>query len=269
MSDQAATAPQVPATPPASGLLDFNTPPAAPQGQQPPAAAAPPAAEARVVEYKGEKLQVPENFWDPEANTVNIGALLKSQNDLRAQLGQQPKAPESYALTVPKDLEGKITANANDPLFQRVTALAKNHNLPQQALDDLVGAYFSQQVAEAEADQAYLAEQTQALDQALGPNPAQAKAELAQWAVGLFGQDHLADLQVLATSASGVLLLKKMKDLVKEPTIPGTRDAGGGGLTVTEDGLKQMMKDPRYWRDKDPAFIKQVTDGFAKLYPAG
>jgi hypothetical protein len=29
-----------------------------------------------------------------------------------------------------------------------------------------------------------------------------------------------------------------------------------------------MMRDPRYWRDRDPAFIAQVTEGFKRLYPS-
>ena len=27
-----------------------------------------------------------------------------------------------------------------------------------------------------------------------------------------------------------------------------------------------MIRDPRYWRDKDPAFINQVTQGFQRRY---
>ena len=29
-----------------------------------------------------------------------------------------------------------------------------------------------------------------------------------------------------------------------------------------EDDLKSMQNDPRYWRDKDPAFIQKVRAGF-------
>jgi hypothetical protein len=30
--------------------------------------------------------------------------------------------------------------------------------------------------------------------------------------------------------------------------------------------LNQLMRDPRYWRDHDPAFVNRVTDGYRKLY---
>ena len=34
----------------------------------------------------------------------------------------------------------------------------------------------------------------------------------------------------------------------------------------TENELRTMMRDPKYWRDRDPAFIQKVTDGFQKIY---
>lgn len=34
-----------------------------------------------------------------------------------------------------------------------------------------------------------------------------------------------------------------------------------------EKGLSNMMRDPRYWRDHDPEFVKEITDGFRRLYP--
>ena len=28
-----------------------------------------------------------------------------------------------------------------------------------------------------------------------------------------------------------------------------------------------MMRDPRYWRDRNPEFVARVTDGFRRLFP--
>ena len=33
----------------------------------------------------------------------------------------------------------------------------------------------------------------------------------------------------------------------------------------TEEELRVMFRDPRYWRTRDPAFVKRVTDGFKAL----
>ena len=29
--------------------------------------------------------------------------------------------------------------------------------------------------------------------------------------------------------------------------------------------VRDMMRDPRYWRSREPAFVQRVTEGFRKL----
>ena len=36
--------------------------------------------------------------------------------------------------------------------------------------------------------------------------------------------------------------------------------------TTDEMDLQAMMRDPKYWRDRDPSTVKKVTDGFQTLY---
>ena len=33
--------------------------------------------------------------------------------------------------------------------------------------------------------------------------------------------------------------------------------------------LHALMRDPRYWRDRNPDLIAKVTEGFQRLYPNG
>jgi hypothetical protein len=35
---------------------------------------------------------------------------------------------------------------------------------------------------------------------------------------------------------------------------------------LTEAALAEMMRDPRYWRQRDPEFVARVTAGFKRLY---
>ena len=42
--------------------------------------------------------------------------------------------------------------------------------------------------------------------------------------------------------------------------------SGDAPDVITEKKLKEMMKDPKYWRDGDKDFIKKVDDGFKFLY---
>jgi hypothetical protein len=34
---------------------------------------------------------------------------------------------------------------------------------------------------------------------------------------------------------------------------------------MDEAALRKMMRDPRYWRSREPDFVKRVTDGFRRL----
>ena len=31
--------------------------------------------------------------------------------------------------------------------------------------------------------------------------------------------------------------------------------------------LRALMRDPKYWRERDPAVVARVTEGFRRLYP--
>jgi hypothetical protein len=35
-------------------------------------------------------------------------------------------------------------------------------------------------------------------------------------------------------------------------------------LAVTEDSLRELIRDPRYWRDRDPEIVQRVTAGYRK-----
>ena len=34
---------------------------------------------------------------------------------------------------------------------------------------------------------------------------------------------------------------------------------------MDERALRKMMDDPRYWRSREPEFVKRVTEGFRRL----
>jgi len=35
---------------------------------------------------------------------------------------------------------------------------------------------------------------------------------------------------------------------------------------LTDTDLRNMMKDPKYWRDQDPEYVRKIENGFKKLY---
>lgn len=69
--------------------------------------------------------------------------------------------------------------------------------------------------------------------------------------------------QALSCSKEGVLTLYKMMNS-NEPRVLKEKSAVSD--VITEEGLRRMMQDPRYWKKNDPAYIKKIEDGFKKLY---
>ena len=69
----------------------------------------------------------------------------------------------------------------------------------------------------------------------------------------------------MAQTAKGIETLEMIIEKLKGATISGTSNPTG---LISESDLTEMMKDPRYWnaKDRNPDFIKQVDEGFAKLY---
>ncbi|MCQ2571659.1 MAG: hypothetical protein MJ165_01515, partial [Alphaproteobacteria bacterium] len=39
-----------------------------------------------------------------------------------------------------------------------------------------------------------------------------------------------------------------------------------GDENLTDDELRNMMKNPKYWRDQDPEYVRKIENGFKKLY---
>lgn len=234
-------------------------------GQQPAAAAANP----RVVEFDGQPFEIPDEFWDGEANAPRLGALLKSRQDLRQKLGEgKPTPPESYEIKVPEALAERIKADPEDPLAKGAMDWARSQGLGQDAFDALAKLYFERQAASS-LDPA--AEQA-SVEKALGDN---AKAELdglGQWVGGLLGQDFkknpglLMAAEALASSSEGVLLLKALKDRIGEKGIPSAKADTSPALT--EEALRALQSSDAYLNG-DAATRRRVAEGWDALERQG
>jgi hypothetical protein len=69
--------------------------------------------------------------------------------------------------------------------------------------------------------------------------------------------------EALSSTASGVLALHTMM----EKGEPALLNSAEPEESMGEDELRTMMRDPRYWRKRDPDFVARVSDGFRKLFP--
>jgi hypothetical protein len=221
---------------------------------------------------------VPEKFWDPAAGTVRTDALLRSYLELERRLGRsipkpdgqddieginrllavlgRPEAPDGYEIAAPHPLvepDAELNAILHDAGFtQRQAQLV--YELAAERLVPLLQEAAAELAATRQVDR---------LQQHFGGPEAWRKtaAQIKAYAeANLPEETHDA----LAGSYEGVLALYEMMRKA-EPDIVG--QAGSGQLAVTEDSLRELIRDPRYWRDRDPEIVQKVTAGYRNLYP--
>jgi hypothetical protein len=221
---------------------------------------------------------VPEKFWDRETGAIRTDALLKSYVELERKLGSMvalpgdddregrerlwqalgvPGAPEDYQIEARDELfepTPEINARLHQAGFtqeqaQLVYDLAADHVLP--LIDDVVG-------------ELHAARDVERLARHFGGD--------ASWQnmarqIRTWGQANLAEdvYRTLASSYDGCVAMHQMMQ-AREPRVLNEANGPQGG--VDEATLTRMMRDPRYWRERDPAFITQVTEGFQRLYPS-
>lgn len=99
----------------------------------------------------------------------------------------------------------------------------------------------------------------------LGENASTRINAASAFANKFFPEQSLPAIERMCETHEGILALEAIMEAVRDGGYSeGSASAGG----VDEDSLRQMMSDERYWNPakRDAAFIKQVDQGFAKLY---
>ena len=204
---------------------------------------------------------VPEKFWDPDAGEVRIDALAKSYTELERKLGAMardvPEGPDGYVF---EDGEGLIVPP--DPDVNGRLHKAGFSRDQARLVYELAGEYLPQMVS----DMACEFEAQRQLDRLVShyggrDRWGQTAKQLSAW-----GREHLPPevFEALATTREGIMAMERMM-ASGEPALMGGE--GGGSSGLTEGDLKEMMRDPRYWRERDPATVRKVRDGFRRLFP--
>ncbi|AWU95183.1 hypothetical protein DM194_10745 [Azospirillum ramasamyi] len=231
-------------------------------------------------------LPIPEKFRDPKTGALRVEALLKSYLELERRLSQSQAQPQP-ADPAPFDPAGIDPAQLRRLLGAPESAegycIACDHGLFQPD-PEINGRLFEAGYTPAQAQLLYdlAAERMVPLIQGVAAE-FQAEREVERLVARFGGEERWrevsrqllawagktlppAAVEGLATSYEGVMALYSMMT-GSEPSalsMAGTRPGGGDG----ESELRTLMRDPRYWRDRDPAVIARVTEGFQRLYPS-
>ena len=220
--------------------------------------------------------QLPEKFWDGEANEIRVENLLKSYLELERKLGRsvalpsdddnegwsklydvvgRPESPEDYAIEAPHPL---LSA---DPEVNRALHEAGLSQKQAQIVYDLAGRHLIPTLESAMSEIEATQEQGRLARHFGGEERWQnVSDQLQKWASKTLAPEVY---ETLSSSHDGVLAMYEMMRR-KEPTLVSA--GGPGPSAATEAELNAMVGDPRYWRDRDPEFIARVTEGYRRLY---
>jgi hypothetical protein len=221
---------------------------------------------------------IPQKFLDPETGAPDVAKLARSYLELERKLSTMiavpgddadeaattafrralgiPETPDAYDINVGSDLldidpdvNGRMHAAHFTPRqAQLVYDLAAERMLP--AIADMASEFEAQK-------------QRERLVAHFGGDGAW--REIARQ-MNAWGTAHLPRdvFEALASTSDGVLALHTMMQSGAPPRLAGS---GTAVASLTEEDLAKMMRDPRYWKHKDPAFMAEVSEGFRRLYP--
>jgi hypothetical protein len=218
---------------------------------------------------------VPEKFWDAETGQIRVDALVKSYRELEKRLSQRiappgddapdeerirfrraigvPDGPDGYAITPKHEL-----CCADDEINQRLHQAGFTEQ-QAQLVYDLAAERLLPLIAEA-AGQFEAERQIERLREHFGGEERfrRVAAQITAW-----GRSNLPApvMEALSTTAEGVMALHRMME-GKEPGLAPRAEAS---TATDETELRAMMRDPRYWRTREPEFVRRVTDGFRRL----
>jgi hypothetical protein len=219
--------------------------------------------------------EIPQKFWDEQRGELRVDALLKSYVELERRLSQRvappaddapeeerqrwrrllgiPDSPDEYELSAPHEM---VTA---DPDVNRRLHDAGFTPRQAQLVYDLAAERLLPLIAEAAAE----FEAGKQIEKLRAHFGGEERFRRIAGQISAWGRANLPEavFTALSSTADGVVAMSHMMQ-AKDP--PLARDA------ETERGpdeaeLRSMMRDPRYWRSREPEFVRRVTEGFRRL----
>lgn len=234
-----------------------------------------PTPETLTEEIVGKPEHIPIKFWDAEKKEIRIDALLNSYLSLEKRLSKMVPIPENdddkkrlqkllgcpdcaddYQVTLKNDMVD-IDPELNTRLHAKGFTNDQVQEIYDLATEKLVPMIL-EMAAEFQADRE--------LERLVKEFGGQEKWGLISTQLQEFGKKNLplSAYEGLCCSYDGVMALYNMMKIGSKSPI--TKDGSGSFEALDETGLRAMMQNPKYWRDRDPAFIAKVSDGFQRIY---
>lgn len=217
---------------------------------------------------------LPDKFWDSKNQSVRLDALIKSYLALEQKLSQMVAVPQCEAdrqklfrlLGQPETPDG-YTVDVSHGLFEADTALnAKLHGLgftPEQV--QAVYDVAAEKLVPLILDVASEFQADRELDRLIAHFGGASQWQEVSRQLLAYGRKTLAPdvLKGLSSSYEGVLSLYRMMQ-AEGAGVSVRNESGEAGDAAAQ--AKKLMRDPKYWRDRDPTTIAKVTAAFEDMY---
>jgi hypothetical protein len=218
---------------------------------------------------------IPDKFWDADKKEIRIEALLNSYLALEKRLSKMVPLPETdedrkriqkmMGLPDSADLyEVNLKSDVIDidpELNARLHAKGFTNDQVQEIYDlatEKLVPMILEMAAEFQSDR-----ELERLVKEFGGTE---KWGILSNQLQEFGRKNLPQSAYdgLCCSYDGVMALYNM--MKQGANSPIAKSGNGSFDALDENGLRNMMQSPKYWRDRDPAFIAKVSEGFQRLY---
>lgn len=209
---------------------------------------------------------LPEKFKTPEDLVSSYSSLETklgtSQDELKSSILQEleTEALQNRPATVgdyqvPEALDENLVND--NPLFQWWANHSFENGYTQDEFESGIGQYaqfYESMQPDLEGEKTKLGENADARIEAVD-----------LWANKFFPEELSDAVLTLGQSANGIEALEFLMDKLSGANMSGNAQPA---QQISEADLRSMMKDERYWNvsKRDPAFVKQVEDGFSRVF---
>ena len=215
--------------------------------------------------------QIPEKFLN-ENGELNTAALVKSYCELEKKMGNMVSVPNedsdesvkqkfNHAIGVPDDVADYPT----NSLFDDESVRNKFHEIGLTSKQvEKIYAIAEEFLKPTLQNLFELQNQTNAINELKKFFGDDEKMNNAMREINAFGKRFLpADaFDELCSTPQGIQGVYKMMQSM-EPNVFMDKNET---QNLTDDMLRDMMRDPKYWRDHDEEYIRKIENGFKKLY---
>ena len=214
---------------------------------------------------------IPEKFLNKDG-TLNSEALIKSYSELEKKISNMVSVPDEksdesvknrfrHAIGVPDSADDYPHNELfdNDDIRQEFHKIGltnaqveKIYNIAQEFLSPVVSEIFSVQ------------QESNAISELKKFFGSDEKMREAFIAIKSFGEKFLPRdaFDELCSTPQGIQGIYKMMQSME----PSVETGGTDAKKLTDTDLRNMMRDPKYWRDHDEEYIRKIENGFKKLY---